>query len=212
MANHAHITNNGWFTGSCTGRDYPPMQYSRTATDAVIAQIARECVVLERQKAEFISGLRTPTHVTPPGRMRVPFASASLEQQQRAITESIALLTDRIESGKLFARELDALAKRVHGLPLSTRRRRTPPAPIEVGDQRIQEGEMFVATNVARGRVHWTTENGRRGWTGVAAWRRLAVPARTQHSHQSLFADLDTDAIKSVLNEHPATSPTNNRK
>lgn len=119
---HGYTVDNGWFNGVCSGQNYEPIQVSRVQADRIVESVRQSIVKIEKELAAVEAGSVIPeTIVSGYGKTRseIPFAQGTLTQQEQAVFILKHNLTHRIQVGKEFANNLEQMANRYHGKPLS---------------------------------------------------------------------------------------------
>jgi hypothetical protein len=182
VAKHGYTVKNGWFEGVCHGNGFPPIQVARDEADRVVAAVRDEVVMLRRKIELIDAGKITPEFVK--GHYsallrdyeQIPFAKASAFQQQEAVKSLSWQTESRARSGESWARDFESLINSVHGTPLVEVKIEAPD-PILAGEKRTLDGKTLMVRTAVGQRVYWTHEraNGTilKGWTGIAAWRKL---------------------------------------
>lgn len=176
MSQHGYTVENGWFNGVCMGHEFVPMQKSTVMTYKIIADVRDQCEHLEVVIQEMKDGTKHPDQV----RVRdfpevmVPWGEAAEWQQKRALDRTIWGMESRIRMGRSFANDMEQLAKNVYGTELKVVEIEDAPKRIEVGEKRKSNDNVLICTHVRGMRIWWKRESdGRKGWTGVGAWRKL---------------------------------------
>lgn len=180
MSKHGYTVAGGWFQGVCTGQNYVPLEISRDRLDAIVAQVRADVAALRVEAAEYASGKRVPTELRTShrrGAPLTPWAECAVWQQVEGIKSIVFNKEQRARAGDDFCKDMLGRADLFHGKELRVVKVDGGPDPIPEGERRVTEaGRTLRATLVKGGRVYWTTECDRKfkGWTGSAAWRRLA--------------------------------------
>jgi len=182
LAKHGYDVKNGYFRGTCSGSNHAPMEVSTAYTDEVVASLGEIADNNERIARSYESGDCHPVLVDGPydvntcKRTQVPFTSASVYEQRRAIERAVWNLRNEAKHLRQHSTDIKALATRVHGQPLAQVAKPAPAAPILLGELRtLGSGSVASVTAVQRARVYFLTPTGRRGWVGIAAWRKLPL-------------------------------------
>jgi hypothetical protein len=183
MSKHGYTVKDGWFNGVCSGQKHRPLQIDRTVTDHTIADVRAQCKALRERAARLESGEIDPTTVrghysiTLRDYPTIPFAHGTEYQQDEARKSAVFTARRRAEIGEGFADSLTRMAADYHGQPLREVAVDAGPAPIQLGEQRQGAQRLLTCSEVRAGRVYWKDSNGKRGWTGTQAWRRLPAAA-----------------------------------
>lgn len=189
MSKHGYTVENGWFSGVCEGRNFKPMQVSRVETDNIVESIRKQIPKLLAQSEQYLSGALNPEFVVQRSysaelrksiEVKIPFSEAP-EYEQSITRKSVAWsLKHRADMGKTFSDQLEAIANKVHGLPLIQATKKEV-VQIRVGDKKTSEetGLTYACFKVEGARVWWTSTRESDGkvlksWMGSTAWRKLA--------------------------------------
>jgi hypothetical protein len=190
MSKHGYTVENGWFSGVCEGRNFRPMQVSRVETDNIVASIRIQIPKLLAQAEQYLSGALTPEFVIHQKfdvntrkriEVKIPFNEAS-EYEQGNTRRSVAWsLKHRADMGKTFSDQLEAIANKVHGLPLIEASKKEV-MQIRVGDKKTSQetGLTYTCFKVEGARIWWTSARASDGkilksWMGSQSWRKLAT-------------------------------------
>lgn len=183
MSKHGYTVEHGWFNGVCLGDRHAPMQVQREVTDQIVFKVRHEVKDLEARASDLRSGRATLGLVKKPGvytrrdEEPVMVQWKDLPEYSRAevLRNTVYNIEARARAGTSFANDLEALVNRVHGQPLTVVELEAAPAPIQTGDRRLSpSGVVLIASYAEKGRVYFKTTEGRKGWYGVQAWRKLA--------------------------------------
>lgn len=122
MAKHGYTVKQGWFSGVCSGKNFAPVQVSRTTTDEIIAQINAEIPELIAKADKVKSGEITPatafTHVVTAYRKEIPYEQANITQQANARNSMEWAYRNRAKMGEDFVKTMTEIANKYHGQPL----------------------------------------------------------------------------------------------
>lgn len=120
MSKHGYTVKEGWFSGICSGRNYAPIQVSRTTTDKIIADISAEIPELIAKAEKVKSGELTPKtiKVRMMSKEEIPFEQGDLRQQLAARTSLEWAYRNRARAGQDFIKEMTEVADKYHGQPL----------------------------------------------------------------------------------------------
>jgi hypothetical protein len=190
MSKHGYTVENGWFNGVCEGNFFKPMQVSRVETDNIVASIRIQIPKLLAQAEQYLSGALTPEFVIHQKfdvntrkriEVKIPFNEAS-EYEQGNTRRSVAWsLKHRADMGKTFSDQLEAIANKVHGLPLIEASKKEV-VQIRVGDKKTSQetGLTYTCFKVEGARIWWTSARASDGkilksWMGSQSWRKLAT-------------------------------------
>lgn len=184
MAKHGYEVKNGYFNGVCQGDRAKSMQVDRAVADAIAVALKSNAVKLYLRADELETGREVLGMVEKPNsRIRrndgsepekVEWSSLDKWDQQHVLRGVVHNIRQHAKGLTDFADDLVAIADKVHGQPLREVERQDAPAPVLVGESRISGGgDTLTVRYVEGGRVYWTRGNGRHGWTGVQAWRKL---------------------------------------
>ena len=181
MSQHGYTVDNGWFNGVCSGTRFQPMQVQRAETDHIVAQIRGEVTDLLAEAADIESGKVRLTFVTEgfgKHKVQIAWAEAPIWKQEEAVKVAVWNLRGRAASGRLLADQLEELVNAKLGTPLIIVTKAAAPEQIVSGESRMngsgREGfKVLTVRRVEGARVYWTSETGRRGWTGTQAFRKL---------------------------------------
>ena len=99
MSKHGYTVKEGWFSGICSGRNYAPIQVSRTTTDKIIADISAEIPELIAKAEKVKSGELTPK--TLKVRMMSKEEIKKLADRTKKAMEKAAKELDFMEAAKL---------------------------------------------------------------------------------------------------------------
>ena len=175
MSKHGYTVEHGWFAGVCHGEQHAPLQKDRSVADRVIAQVRAEAAELVIKADKVKAGEISPKVVVKTdiwrNKTEVPFAEATVSEQNSARNTFEWALRGRASAGNQFADHLERCANLYHGTALVEVIKPAKAAPILVGDVK---GDRTV-TSVEGGRVYYKIE-GKKGsfWLGTQAWRKLA--------------------------------------
>jgi len=176
MSKHGYTVDNGWFSGVCSGRNYVPLQESRTHTDVIVAQVRDDIPKLIADAEGVKAGVITPKTIKLRIGFEIPFAEGSERQQMTACNSLEWSLRSRARSGEQFADSMEALATKLHGTALIEVAKKEAPEYISVGDQKSDNGTIYTCTSVVGARVYHKAQKGDKtfkGWTGCQAWRKM---------------------------------------
>jgi len=119
MSKHGYTVKEGWFSGVCSGRNYQPIQVSRTMTDKIIADISAEIPELIAKAEKVKSGELTPTTIKLRfNKETIPFEQGNLKQQSEARTSLEWAYRNRARAGQDFVKTMTEVADKFHGQPL----------------------------------------------------------------------------------------------
>jgi hypothetical protein len=188
MSKHGYTVENGWFSGVCEGRNFRPMQVSRVETDNIVASIRIQIPKLLAQAEQYESGAATPDFVVKRSysvelrksiETKIPYAEADAYDQRSARSQIVWALKSRASSGKTFSDQLEAVANKVHGLPLIETTKKEV-IQICVGDKKKSQetGLTYICFKVEGARVWWTSARPSDGkvmksWMGSQSWRKM---------------------------------------
>jgi hypothetical protein len=188
MSKHGYTVENGWFSGVCEGRNFRPMQVSRVETDNIVASIRIQIPKLLAQAEQYESGAVTPDFVVKRSysvelgksiETKIPYAEADAYDQKSARSQIVWALKSRASSGKTFSDQLEAIANKVHGLPLIETTKKEV-IQICVGDKKKSQetGLTYICFKVEGARVWWTSarvSDGKvmKSWMGSQSWRKM---------------------------------------
>lgn len=185
IAHHGYVVRDGWFQGACSGYQYAPIEYSRTALDQTV-EIIRDQITTLRESASLLSSPAWwPKNVTVYNRFTrtdevVPLASLSEAKAKEVIRAMIDEQLSRARAGEAHIAYLREVAALYHGKPLIECARDEGPEPIPAGDKRIDtKGRILIAEGILpRGKVRYLRPNAD-GTTqpfrmSTRAWRALA--------------------------------------
>jgi hypothetical protein len=188
MSKHGYTVENGWFSGVCEGRNFRPMQVNRVETDNIVASIRIQIPKLSAQAEQYESGAVTPDFVVKRSysvelgksiETKIPYAEADAYDQKSARSQIVWALKSRASSGKTFSDQLEAIANKVHGLPLIETTKKEV-IQICVGDKKKSQetGLTYICFKVEGARVWWTSarvSDGKvmKSWMGSQSWRKM---------------------------------------
>jgi hypothetical protein len=119
MSKHGYTVKEGWFSGVCSGRNYQPIQVSRTMTDKIIADISAEIPELIAKAEKVKSGEMTPTTIKLRfNKGEIPFEQGDLRQQSEARTKLEWAYRNRARAGQDFVKTMTEVADKFHGQSL----------------------------------------------------------------------------------------------
>jgi hypothetical protein len=120
MSKHGYTVKEGWFSGICSGRNYAPIQVSRTTTDKIIADISAEIPELIAKAEKVKSGELTPktVKVRMISKEEIPFEQGDLRQQSAARTNLEWAYRNRARAGQDFIKTMTEVADKYHGTSL----------------------------------------------------------------------------------------------
>ena len=120
MSKHGYTVKEGWFSGVCSGRNYAPIQVSRTTTDKIIADISAEIPELIAKAEKVKSGELTPktVKVRMMSKEEIPFEQGDLRQQSAARTSLEWAYRNRARAGQDFIKAMIEVADKYHGTSL----------------------------------------------------------------------------------------------
>jgi hypothetical protein len=188
MSKHGYTVENGWFNGVCEGNLHRPMQVSRVETDNIVASIRKQIPELLAKSAQYESGEATPDFVVRRSynpvlrksiETKIPYAEAPKHEQDSARKQIAWALKSRADMGKTFSDQLEAIANKVHGLPLIEAAKKEV-VQICVGDKKKSQetGLTYTCFKVEGARIWWTSarvSDGKvmKSWMGSQSWRKL---------------------------------------
>ena len=180
VAAHGYTVRNGWFQGACNGGGAGPLQHTRSLCDKVCENIRQDAAGMLARAVKVDAGEIDPPAIVSniPGVAPTPFREAKELAQKEARREHSWNLRRRAEMGFRVARDMEALADRLFGGELVVVKKEIAPPPIVVGERRQSAGSILASFRVDGARVYWCTEGQEKnfkGWTGSAAWRRMAL-------------------------------------
>ena len=181
MAKHGYTVECGWFQGVCAGKNFAPMQVSRTETDSMVAQVRKEVAEFIAQADRVASGDLKPTTIVRSPRFKkevVAFADAQSWEQTEAIKNMEFTFRRNAEMGVDFANMMEKIANEFHGKELVKVEKKPAAEFIMPRDQKIDaQGNVCTCTSVEGARVYFKFDkNGKtyKTWIGSQAWRKLA--------------------------------------
>jgi hypothetical protein len=120
MSKHGYTVKEGWFSGICSGRNYAPIQVSRTTTDKIIAEISAEIPELIAKAEKVKSGELTPktVKVRVMSKEEMPYEQGDLRQQSVARTSLEWAYRNRARAGQDFIKAMTEVADKYHGQQL----------------------------------------------------------------------------------------------
>ncbi len=118
MAKHGYTVKQGWFSGVCSGKNFAPVQVSRTETDSLIASITEEVAELIATANKYESKEITPKTVLTFKREEIPFEQGSLREQSEARVRNEWACRNRAKMGSDFVKTMTEIANKYHGQPL----------------------------------------------------------------------------------------------
>jgi len=119
MSKHGYTVKDGWFSGVCSGRNFAPIQVSRTMTDKIIADISAEIPELIAKAEKVKSGEITPKTIKLRfGKEDIAFEQGDLRQQSNARTSLEWAYRNRARAGQDFVKTMAEVADKFHGQPL----------------------------------------------------------------------------------------------
>jgi len=119
MSKHGYTIKEGWFSGVCSGRNYAPIQVSRTTTDKIIADITAEIPELIAKAEKVKSGEITPKTIKLRfGKGEIPFEQGDRRQQSDARTSLEWACRNRARAGEEFVKTMTEVADKFHGTAL----------------------------------------------------------------------------------------------
>jgi hypothetical protein len=120
MSKHGYTVKEGWFSGVCSGRNFPPVQVSRTMTDKIISNISAEIPELIAKAEKVKSGELTPktVKVRMMSKEEIPFEQGELRQQAAAKTNLEWAYRNRARAGQEFIKAMTEVADKYHGTAL----------------------------------------------------------------------------------------------
>lgn len=119
MSKHGYTVKEGWFSGVCFGRNYQPIQVSRTMTDKIIADISAEIPELIAKAEKVKSGEINPTTIKLRfNKETIPFDQGDRRQQSEARTSLEWAYRNRARAGQDFVKTMTEVADKFHGTAL----------------------------------------------------------------------------------------------
>jgi hypothetical protein len=119
MSKHGYTVKDGWFSGVCSGRNYNPIQVSRTTTDKIIADISAEIPELIAKAEKVKSGEMTPKTIKLRfNKGEIPFEQGDRRQQSDARTSLEWAYRNRARAGQEFVKTMTEVADKFHGQQL----------------------------------------------------------------------------------------------
>jgi hypothetical protein len=119
MSKLGYTVKDGWFSGVCSGRNYPPIQVSRTTTDKIIADISAEIPELIAKAEKVKSGEMTPKTIKLRfNKGEIPFEQGDRRQQSDARTSLEWAYRNRARAGQEFVKTMTEVADKFHGQQL----------------------------------------------------------------------------------------------
>lgn len=180
MSKHGYRVKDGWFQGVCPGQNYKPLNIDRTQADRVVADVRDQVAndlkpQLEGLKRGRIHPAVCEGHWNGKERKydKVAWEDAAPHQRQAALQAAIWKVEQRIKAGESFAASLEALANKVHGMPLEQVKADEGPEPIPWGDKRKSKRGALEAVSIDRGMVRWKDEKGFSSKMSTRSWRLL---------------------------------------
>jgi len=180
MAKHGYTVECGWFQGVCAGKNFAPMQVSRTETDSMVAAVRKEVAELIVKADKVASGDLLPTTITRSPRFKrevIAFADAQSWEQKDAIKNMEFQFRRSAEMGADFANMMEKIANEFHGKELVKVEKKPAAEFIMPRDQKIDaQGNVCICTSVEGARVYFKFDkNGKtyKTWIGSQAWRKL---------------------------------------
>jgi hypothetical protein len=181
MAKHGYTVECGWFQGVCAGKNFVPMQVSRTETDSMVAAVRKEVAELIAKANRVASGDLLPTTITRSARFNrevIAFADAQSWEQKDAIKHMEFTFRRSAEMGTDFANMMEKIANEYHGKELVKVEKKPAAEFIMPRDQKVDaQGNICTCTSVEGARVYFKFDkNGKtyKTWIGSQAWRKLA--------------------------------------
>lgn len=181
MAKHGYTVECGWFQGVCAGKNFAPMQVSRTETDSMVAQVRKEVAEFIAQADRVASGDLKPTTIVRSPRFKkevVAFADAQPWEQTEAVKNMEFTFRRNAEMGVDFANMMEKIANEFHGKELVKVEKKPAAEFIMPRDQKVDaQGNICTCTSVEGARVYFKFDkNGKtyKTWIGSQAWRKLA--------------------------------------
>jgi hypothetical protein len=180
MAKHGYTVECGWFQGVCAGKNFVPMQVSRTETDSMVAAVRKEVAEFIAKADRVASGDLKPTTITRSARFNravIAFADAQSWEQKDAIKHMEFTFRRSAEMGTDFANMMEKIANEYHGKELVKVEKKPAAEFIMPRDQKIDaQGNICTCTSVEGARVYFKFDkNGKtyKTWIGSQAWRKL---------------------------------------
>jgi hypothetical protein len=119
MSKHGYTIKDGWFSGVCSGRNYAPIQVSRTTTDKIIADISAEIPELIAKAEKVKLGEITPKTIKLRfGKEEISFEQGDLRQQLNARTSLEWAYRNRARAGQDFVKTMTEVANNYHNTAL----------------------------------------------------------------------------------------------
>lgn len=119
MSKHGYTIKDGWFSGVCSGRNYAPIQVSRTTTDKIIVDISAEIPELIAKAEQVKSGEITPKTIKLRfNKGEIPFEQGDRRQQSDAKTSLEWAYRNRARAGQEFVKTMIEVADKFHGTAL----------------------------------------------------------------------------------------------
>lgn len=197
IAQHGYVVRNGWFQGVCSGYQYAPVEYSRTALDNTV-EIIRDQITNLRESASLLSSPAWwPKEVLVYNRslrkdVLVPLSSLSEAKAKEVIRARIDENLARARAGEEHIQYLREVAATYHGKDLIEVARDAGPEAILPGDKRLMPTKglgnpskppVAICRRVEGGKVYYIyytdsdlNQNGKRVLynTTTRAWRNWA--------------------------------------
>ena len=179
MAHHGYTVESGWFRGTCQGHQHAPIEQDRSAADGIVADVQKQIVDLHVQVARLRIGEVSPefveTYRNMGEKMRIPYADATVYQQQEALQKLLFHFENRIRAGESFITMLEQAVTSYHGKPLLEATKKEAPEPILIGEARISQRGKLQAKVITGGNVRWVDERGFVGKSSTRAWRQMQL-------------------------------------
>jgi hypothetical protein len=187
MAKHGYTVKDrgqyGYFSGTCSGSGFQPIELSRSLADACVAEARNDAIAHADNAAALKAGRATPLQVqgnwdfVKREYAMIPFAEAPEYKQREAVRSAIFREEQRSRMAAEWAAAHEALIARVHGQPMVAVTKPAGPAPILIGEQRRgRNGNgVWTVTGVHRGMVRFANAEGKTGKVSMRAWRLLPL-------------------------------------
>lgn len=188
VAKHGYEVKNrgagGWFSGVCSGHQYAPVEVERTVLDSVVASIRNQIAELRALADRHEAGTAHPATCRTSKYdsrtqeyVRVPWDEAEEWERADEIKSAIWNLRQRANAGASQADMMIRIADERHGQPLIEVARDAKPAPIPVGERKVNDsGRVLEAKFTLRGMVYWKNQRDGRQYDGkmsTRCWRAM---------------------------------------
>jgi hypothetical protein len=171
VAKHGYEVKNrgegGWFSGTCSGHMYAPVEHERKHTDRIVQMIHNEVAELRALADKYESGDKIPetvrtNRIDPKTRtaISIPWAEAQLFQQREEVRRIVWGMRNRADAGESQAQMMQNIADKYHGQSLVEVTKDEGPAPVKVGEKKIDaKSRVLTSLGVERGMVYYSYVN-----------------------------------------------------